>query len=161
MQKKNKNNQKKYPWKKQSTGKNGNKAKNPQDLKTQEADMKPKFIDHIVIIIKDIKKTEKFYNKFLGKPEYTYKDSISYKIGETKIFFGLPYGEWRSTNKDLSGLNHLAFGVRTIEELRKFKEILNDSNIKNSGIIKEKDSKKDFIWFDDPDGIRLEFYLRK
>ena len=122
--------------------------------------MQPKFIDHIVLIVKDIKETEEFYNKFLGEPGHIYDDSISYKIGETKIFFGLPYGKWQDTNKDLSGFNHLAFGVRTMEELEEFEKILNDANIKNSGIIKEKDSKKDFIWFDDPNGYRLEFYRR-
>jgi len=122
--------------------------------------MQPKFIDHIVLIVKDKNVTKEFYDKFLGEPEEAYEDSISYKIGETKIFFGLPYGEYQNYNKDLSGLNHLAFGVRTIEELQEFEKVLNDSNINNSGIIKEKDSKKDFIWFDDPDGIRLEFYCR-
>ena len=122
--------------------------------------MQPKFIDHIVIIVKDLAISKDFYSKFLGEPEENYNDSISYKIGDTKIFFGLPYGEWQKTDKDLSGLNHLAFGVRTMEELNIFGKIINDSNIKNSGIIKEKDSKKDFIWFDDPDGNRLEFYCR-
>ena len=122
--------------------------------------MKIKFIDHIVIIVKDTKISENFYNKFLGTPGHVYADSISYKIGDTKIFFGLSYGEWQSNDKDKSGLNHLAFGVRTMGELKEVEIVLNSSDIKNSGIIKEKDSKKDFIWCDDPDGHRLEFYLR-
>ena len=122
--------------------------------------MTPSFIDHIVLIVKDLKETAEFYNKFLGEPDHKYDDSVSYKIGDTKIFFGLPYGKWQSYNKDLSGFNHLAFGVRTVEELKEFEKILNSLNIKNSGIIKEKDAGKDFIWFDDPNGYRLEFYCR-
>ena len=122
--------------------------------------MKPKFIDHIVLVVKDIKETEKFYNKFLGEAEHIDEESVSYKIGETKIFFGLPYGEWQSTNKDLSGFNHLAFGVRTVDELRQFEGVLNKSEIKNSGIKIDKYGDKEFIWFDDPDGYRLEFYCR-
>ena len=122
--------------------------------------MKLKFIDHIVIIVKDKDVTKDFYSKFLGEPEEKYEDSISYKIGDTKIFFGLPYGKWKDNDKDRSSLNHLAFGVRTLEELKQFQKVLNGSGIKNSGIIKEKDSKKDFIWFDDPDGYRLEIYCR-
>jgi len=122
--------------------------------------MQPKFIDHIVLLVKNLEETKDFYNKFLGTPGEKYSDSISYKIGETKIFFGLPYGEWKDSDKDLSGFNHLAFGVRTIEELREFEKTLNNSNIKNSGIIKEKDAGKDFIWFDDPNGYRLEIYCR-
>ena len=122
--------------------------------------MKPSFLDHIVLIVKDLQKTKDFYSKFLGTPEEKYSDSISYKIGNTKIFFGLPYKNYVVPDKDAGGFNHLAFGVRTLNELQKFEKVLTDGCIKNSGIIKEKDSKLDFIWFDDPDGYRLEFYLR-
>ncbi|MSU45356.1 MAG: hypothetical protein EXS47_01875 [Candidatus Zambryskibacteria bacterium] len=103
--------------------------------------MRPTFLDHIVIIVKDLKKTKDFYSHFLGEPKEKYDDSISYQIGDTKIFFGLPYGEWQDTDKDKSGLNHLALGVRTLEELNQFEKLLNDSGIKNSGITVEKDSK--------------------
>ncbi len=122
--------------------------------------MQPKFIDHIVLIVKDIQETEKFYTSFLGKPEHIGDDSVSYKIGETKIFFGLPYGEYEKSDKDKTSLNHLAFGVRTGEELRELEKSLNDAEIKNSGIKIDKYGNKEFIWFDDPSGIRLEIYCR-
>ncbi len=120
----------------------------------------PHFIDHIVLIVKDIKKTTDFYNVFLGKPEHLNNDSVSYKIGNTKIFFGLPYKEYEFFDKDKGGINHLAFGVKTIEELKIFEEKLNNSQIKNSGIQIDKFGGNEFIWFDDPHGYRLEFYLR-
>lgn len=122
--------------------------------------MQPKFIDHIVLIVKDIQETENFYTTFLGKPEHEGEDSVSYKIGETKIFFGLPYKEWANSDKDMTGLNHLAFGVRSLDELREFEGILNKENIKNSGIQIDRYGNKEFIWFDDPNGYRLEFYNR-
>ncbi len=122
--------------------------------------MTPKFIDHIVLIIKNVQETEKFYTNFLGKPEHIGEDSVSYKIGETKIFFGLPYKEWATFDKDMTGLNHLAFGVRSTEELKEFENALNQANIKNSGIQIDKYGNKEFIWFDDPNGYRLEFYNR-
>ena len=50
--------------------------------------MQPKYIDHIVLIVKDIQVTEKFYSSFLGKPIQQDKEQIAYQIGETKIFFG-------------------------------------------------------------------------
>lgn len=121
---------------------------------------KPSFIDHLVLIVKDIKKTIDFYNAFLGKPENLEKDSVSYKIGDTKIFFGLPYKEYDNPDKDMGGINHIALGIRTIDELRFFESILNNASIKNSGIQVDKYGQKEFIWFDDPDGYRLEFYLR-
>ena len=122
--------------------------------------MKPKFIDHIVLIVKDIVETEKFYSKFLGKPIQLEKEQVAYKIGNTKIFFGLPYTKWQAIDKDASGLNHLAFGVRTPKELKDLEKILKNNNIKNSGIKIDPYGKKEFIWFDDPNDFRIEFYLR-
>lgn len=122
--------------------------------------MKPLFIDHIVLIAKDVKETEKFYSTFLSSPEYVGEDSISYKVGETKIFFALANTEWATQDKDAGGLNHLAFGVKSVEELKKFESKLNESNIKNSGVQIDKYGGKEFIWFNDPNGYRLEFYLR-
>jgi glyoxylase I family protein len=122
--------------------------------------MKPTFLDHIVLIVQDLQRSKDFYDKFLGEAGEKYDDSISYQIGDTKIFFGLPYKEHQAPDKDAGGINHLAFGVRTIEELKRFEKLLTDKGIKNSGLQVERDSKRDFIWFDDPDGYRLEFYLR-
>lgn len=122
--------------------------------------MQPKFIDHLVLIVKDIEETEKFYSSFLGKPDHQDENQVAYKIGETKIFFGLPLGEYEKSDKDKTSLNHLAFGVRTGEELRDFEKILNEANIKNSGIKIDKYGNNEFIWFDDPSDIRLEIYCR-
>lgn len=122
--------------------------------------MTPTFIDHLVILVKNIEETEKFYTKFLGNPTELVEEQVVYKIGDTKIFFGLPYSEWKEIDKDASGLNHLAFGVRNVKELKEFEKNLNDGDIKNSGIQIDKWGSKEFIWFDDPNGYRLEFYCR-
>ncbi len=125
--------------------------------------MKSRFVDHIVLTVKNIKRTKKFYSSFLGGPHSQDKYSVSYKIGQTKLFLGLPYHKIKnnSFNADRIGLNHLAFGVRTLKELKHMENTLNNNKIKNSGIKIDKYGKKPFIWFDDPDKIRLEFYLRK
>jgi glyoxylase I family protein len=124
--------------------------------------MKPLYLDHIVIFVKDINKTEAFYSKFLPKPESKYENSISYKLGDTKIFFGTPYHKSKRVfDKEELGLNHLAFGVRTMSELKAFEKVLDKAKIKHSGINNERHSKKPQIWFDDPNGLRLEFYLRE
>ena len=122
--------------------------------------MQLQYIDHIVLIVKNMEETEKFYTSFLGKPEHISENSVTYKVGETKIFFSLPYGEYKKSDKDKSGLNHLAFGVKTGEELKGFERILNEANIKNSGIKIDKYGNNEFIWFDDPNNIRLEIYCR-
>jgi glyoxylase I family protein len=122
--------------------------------------MNPKFLDHFVIMVPDVKKAEIFYSKFLGAPLQFDQEQVAYQIGETKIFFGLAYKDWKSSDKDSSGLNHIAFGVRTLDELKSFEEVLGKNGIKNSGIQIDKFGKKEFIWFDDPNGLRLEFYYR-
>lgn len=123
--------------------------------------MKPRFLDHIVIFVKSVKKTEAFYVKFLGKPDHQDKYSITYKIGDTKIFFASPYRKPQKIfDKEEIGLNHLAFGVRKLPELKSLEWTLKKGRVKNSGVKIDRYGKKPFIWFDDPDGIRLEFYLR-
>ena len=122
--------------------------------------MTPKFIDHIVIMIRDVEETEKFYSSFLGKPDHQDKEQVVYKIGDTKIFFGQSYGDFEKPEKDKTSLNHLAFGVRTKEELQEFEKTLNNALIKNSGILIDKYGNREFIWFDDPNGYRLELYCR-
>ena len=92
--------------------------------------MKPSFLDHIVLIVKDINETQRFYSSFLGDPDYLDSEQVVYKIGETKMFFALPYKEWETLDKDKGGLNHVAFGARTSEELKEFEETLNKASIK-------------------------------
>jgi len=124
--------------------------------------MQPRFIDHIVLTTSNVKRAERFYSSFLGKPLSQDKYSVCYKIGETKLFIALPYHPRKSDkfNANRIGLEHLAFGVRTLAELKQFDKKLTNANIKHSEIKIDKYGKKPYIWLDDPDGIRLEFYIR-
>jgi len=87
---------------------------------------------------------------------------VNYILGDTKLFLVVPYKKIPNNNfqSDRIGLNHLAFGVRTVRELKQLEKVLDTAKIKHSGIKIDKYSKKEFIWFDDPDGIRIELYLR-
>ncbi len=117
-------------------------------------------IDHIVISVKDLKKSAAFYEKFLGKGMAT-KQDVSWTLGHTKLFLTSSYVKKpKAFNKHDLGLNHIAFRVSSLTELKGCEAKLAKAKIKNSGIQKDKYSKKEFIWFDDLDGIRLEFYLR-
>ncbi len=122
--------------------------------------MTPRFIDHIVIIVKDIEKTTEFYSKFLGEPDSKDAEQVMFRVGDTRLFFGPPYKEYERCDKDKYGLNHLAFNVKHKEELKELEIQLARAEIKNSGIRIDKWGQKEFIWFDDPDGYRLEFYCR-
>ena len=122
--------------------------------------MKINFIDHLVIVVKNITTTESFYSSFLGDTENVKDGTLIYKIGDTKLFFVLPKAEFSPTDKDKSGLNHIAFGVRTIGELEAFGSMLDDAAIKHSGIKTDVHGNKEYIWFDDPDNYRVELYCR-
>ena len=122
--------------------------------------MKPQYVDHIVLIVKDVNKTFDFYKNFSGEPIQRDKDQVAWQIGETKLFFGLPYKDYVLGDKDSYSLNHLAFGVRSIEELKQFEKVLNDSGIVNKGIRLDKYGKREYVSFDDPDSYRIEFYHR-
>lgn len=122
--------------------------------------MKLAFIDHIVLIVKDLKETEKFYTSFLGNPSHLDEEYMAYKVGESTIYLALSDGDFQKVDKDKGSLNHLAFGVRTADELRGFEKVLNEAHIKNSGVKIDKYGNKEFVWFDDPNGYRLEFYCR-
>lgn len=122
--------------------------------------MEKLFLDHLVISTTNFKKSTKFYEGFLGKAKVTQWDA-HWIIGSTKLFITFPYKKSaKSFDKHNIGLNHLAFGVGALSELKKYERRLNKAKIKHSGIQIDKYSNKEFIWFDDPDGIRLEFYLR-
>lgn len=122
--------------------------------------MEKLFLDHLVISTTNFKKSTKFYQAFLGKGHAS-KENTWWQIGLMKLFITFPYKKGaKSFDKHNIGLNHLAFGVGVLSELKKYERRLNKAKIKHSGIQIDKYSNKEFIWFDDPDGIRLEFYLR-
>ena len=113
-------------------------------------------------MVSNVDKTEKFYAKILGKPIQKDQYSVAWKIGKTKLFFALPFKKLKNNafNRNRIGFNHLAFRIGTLNELKWWEKTLNDVGIKNSGIIKDKYKNREYIWFDDPENIRQEFYLR-
>jgi catechol-2,3-dioxygenase len=94
----------------------------------------PQFVDHLVFRVADLSKTERFYTVLLGQAPHRSDDSIMYQVGHTRVFFTLcdqPRPE--SYAKEEVGLNHLAFGVRTLEELRVIQEKLRCAGIPIAG----------------------------
>lgn len=121
----------------------------------------PTFVDHLVFRVAELDRTERFYTALLGQPAQRAEASVMYKAGDTRLFFTSadeqqdgPY------EKEKVGLNHIAFGVRTLEDLKAIQEQLGIAGISHSGIMQDKYGMKEFIWLDDPDGLRVEFYMR-
>ena len=121
----------------------------------------PRFVDHAVFRVGDLRKTERFYTILLGEPSHRAEDSIMYEVGATLLFFSAcDVDRPRAYEKEQIGLNHLAFGVRTLEELQAIGTQLDGAGVVHSGIVIDRYGEKEFIWLDDPDGMRVEFYLR-
>jgi len=121
----------------------------------------PANIDHLVFRIRSFDQTDSFYTALLGPAAYRDKHSLMYLVGATRIFFTLADESLIETyNKEKVGLNHFAFSVCSLGELEAIQAQLEGSGIQNSGIKVDKYGSREFIWLDDPDGLRLEFYLR-
>jgi glyoxylase I family protein len=83
-----------------------------------------------------------------------------YMVGDTRLFFTSSVDHASPYNKENVGLNHIALGVRTIEELERVESQLNEGSVAHSGIKLWQDGLTKYIWLDDPDGIRVEYWLR-
>jgi glyoxylase I family protein len=120
----------------------------------------PNFVDHLVFRVAEIERTERFYSALLGQPLKA-EDYIMYMAGDTRLFFTRS-GESRHGiyEKEKIGLNHIAFGLRTRAELQTIQAQLDSGEISHSGIKLWQDGLTEYIWLDDPDGMRIEFWLR-
>jgi catechol-2,3-dioxygenase len=119
----------------------------------------PSFVDHLVFRVEELGRTERFYNVLLGEPLHRSEEAIVYAVGDTRVFFTRASGAG-TYDKEAVGLNHFALGVRTLGDLQAIESQLSGAAIKHSGIRVDRHGQKDYIWLDDPDGFRVEFYLR-
>jgi catechol-2,3-dioxygenase len=119
------------------------------------------YIDHLVYRVSDLAATDRFYTAIFGEPAFRTDDAVAYQAGETMLFFTTtPRNPATVHDKEQPGLNHLAFGVHEPAHLRQIQDHLNDAAIKHSGIGIDSHGKKEYIWLDDPNGFRVEFYCR-
>jgi glyoxylase I family protein len=119
----------------------------------------PTFVDHLVFRVPDMDRTERFYSALLAEP-FKAEGYIMYMVGDTRLFFTPSIDHALTYNKENVGLNHIALGVGTLEELQRVESQLNEVSFAHSGIKLWQDGLTKYIWLDDPDGIRVEYWLR-
>jgi glyoxylase I family protein len=120
------------------------------------------YLDHVVLTVVDIHRSEEFYTKIFGAPDFQMDQGFMYHMGPTRLFFSLPRGPQAPNDRfdpTRVGLEHIAVGVKTVDELRAYAKALDEAAIKHSGIHIDNHSNKEKIWLDDPDKIRVEFYI--
>jgi glyoxylase I family protein len=121
------------------------------------------YLDHVVLTIRDIHRTKEFYAKIFGEPDFQVDEGFMYQMGPTRLFFTLPRGPQAPNDRfdpTRVGLEHIAVGVKTVGELEVIAKVLDENSIKHSGIHIDNHSNKEKIWLDDPDKIRVEFYIQ-
>ena len=116
-------------------------------------------IDHLVFRVRDIPASKTFYAALFGEPVFQNEDMFFYKIGtSTRLFFTKAVDSATPYDKEQPGLNHLAFGVESLPNLEQIHTHLQSAGIPNSGIGIDPHGKQNYIWLNDPNGFRIEFY---
>jgi len=124
------------------------------------APFRPNFVDHVVFFVEYVERSRRFYASLLGDPAEEAESSVMFLVGSTRLFFVRGPSPRPAFDKERIGLNHLAFGVRTSEELQAVVRQLDTARVQHSGIRIDRYGNREFVWMDDPDGMRVEFYLR-
>lgn len=119
---------------------------------------------HIAIIVSNYTKSKQFYTEVLGAEiiQETYRvERQSYKLdlcfadGSQLEIFSFVEPPKRQTMPEACGLRHLAFRVADIRQAIAF---LAANQIAHEGIRIDELTGKRFTFFQDPDGLPLEFY---
>lgn len=126
--------------------------------------MKLNKVHHIAIICSDYRKSLDFYVKILGMSvivENYRQERDSYKTdlalgGDYVIeLFSFPNPPKRPTRPEAAGLRHLAFEVDDIDAAV---AELDNKGINHEDIRIDEYTSKRFVFFQDPDGLPIEFY---
>jgi len=118
------------------------------------------YVDHLVFRVRDPALSAAFYQRLFGDPVFRNGAAFMYQVGPTLLFFTPAPPSDAPYNKEQPGLNHIALGTRDLQQLRSIAAHLDTAGIKHSGIGIDQHGKKEYIWLNDPDGFRLEFYCR-
>jgi glyoxylase I family protein len=126
--------------------------------------MKIEKLHHIAIICSDYEKSKQFYTEILGfviDKEIYRQDRDSYKLdlslnGQYLIeLFSFPNPPKRTTTPEATGLRHISFGVRDIENEIEF---LKSHNITTEKLRLDEFTSRKFTFFNDPDNLPIELY---
>jgi catechol-2,3-dioxygenase len=122
-------------------------------------------VGHIGLNVKEIGRSTRFYQNIFGYELM----SESHDNGNHFSFLGqgsqVKLTLWQQTSgefdKQTAGLHHLAFQVDSIEQVKDVQRRLKDLGVKfiYDGIVPHAEgAQSGGIFFEDPDGIRLEVY---
>lgn len=126
--------------------------------------MKLNKVHHIAIICSDYKRSLEFYTNVLGltviaenyRPERkSYKTDLALNGEYIVELFSFPEPPARPTRPEAAGLRHLAFEV---DDIQMNVDALESAGIAHEEIRTDEYTGKRFVFFQDPDGLPIEFY---
>lgn len=121
-------------------------------------------VHHIAIIASDYAHSLDFYTGVLGlsiisenyRPERdSYKTDLALNGNYIIELFSFPNPPARLSHPEATGLRHLAFEV---DDINKAVEELDAKGIDHEQLRTDEYTGKRFIFFQDPDGLPIEFY---
>jgi glyoxylase I family protein len=121
-------------------------------------------LHHVAIICSNYQKSKQFYTEVLGfeiAQEIYREDRKSYKLdlslnGQYLIeLFSFPEPPQRITRPEATGLRHISFAVKKIENAV---EYFNSININTEQIRIDEHTNRKFTFLKDPDNLPIEIY---
>ena len=122
----------------------------------------PKRVGHLVLNVRDVEASEKFYTEILGfeiavkRPDRTFLTCG--KIHHDLALFKAAEDSGPVSEGQL-GLNHFAVQVDNLEELKWIYQRLKEHGTPIDGTVDH--GMTDSVYFSDPDGIRVEVFYNK
>ncbi|MBT32787.1 MAG: bleomycin resistance protein [Thalassobius sp.] len=120
-------------------------------------------IHHLALRVSNFERAKEFYNSKMGfQIILELPNLFIFLAGKTPI--GIRGPENKTTSNDSFnpfrvGLDHLAIGCESNDELQRIANALNEHYIENTGIKHDDVLNKDYIAFKDPDRISWEYYM--
>ena len=124
--------------------------------------MKTRGIHHIVLIVSNVKRSKEFYEEICGMRIIIDNDDyFGATDGNFFLFAGLARSkQGNNFNKNNIGLDHWAFRVKSMKDLREIEKRLKNMKVKmEDGGITDDNFGGKAIFTSDPDGMKVEFHL--